>query len=310
MKEQKIPEVKLEKLCTNPNFKIGEINVKFGISDFGGDVYDVYNKDNIKTGFFVKKGNELNAVNLRGLGLEDELYLPKECLTRVQCMQVHQDQEDKNRFGMIFGMASGCCDGAVLGGIYTLGASGKEDNFEVILARQVPFNIYGVAGAVHYHKKESFELDAGFELFALGSGCDGCGVQYLREREKRGAEQEYIYNNSQLKIDEHIISVNQRRMDHDLYDFFQKIDSLSIVNGALTAAHYVNIEKAYKVTKEYYIAKELQKKLEEGKTADNKSSELKGLESKIEYIDNTLAIIRNAVSQSSFINRNLYEVYP
>lgn len=315
MTEEKTPEVKLERLCTNPDFKFGEIDVRFGISDFG------MGWDSDKSGFFVKKGNELKVVDLRGAGLEHEIYMPKECLSRVQCMQVHQNQKDKNRFGIIFGMSSGCCDGAVLGGIYTVGTSGEKDDFKVILARQVPFNTFGVAGMVYYHKKESLELDTGVELFALGSGCHGSGVQYLRGREKGGTEQEYIYNDDQLKVDEHIVNPKERKSCYTLYDSFQKINSLSIVNGALTAAYCVNIEEAYKITKEYYIAKELQKKLEEDeerkntgkkeeKDADNRSSELKGLERKISYIDSTISRIRLSVSQSSFINRDLRSVYP
>ena len=271
-----MPEVKLEKLCADRKFKLDNNEVEFGLTDFG---------KHRQSGFFIKNGDNVKAINLHNAGIAHDFYMDKNCFSTLNCIQVHQNEKNPKEFGLILGAMSGCCDGAALGGIYTLG---EEDSFELLLARRVPFNTFGVIGAVSFH--EEGHDSKSISMFALGAGCNGAGVQYLRAYERNCVEQEWIYNLNRLKDVAKIKYPGEVR-----YEDFHCRDSLEIKNGVLTAAYKVDIEDAHRVANEYYEAKAL---------PENKGDNI------VKSIDDKITRIRYAASQSLFINRNQWSVYP
>ncbi len=289
MTEEKIPQVKLEQLCTDPNFKVNDTNVRFGITDFHGQKSE--DKYESKTGFYIQQDNETNSICLQDLPIYHDLHLKKNSISRLDCMQIQQNPDNPPEFNILIATRSGCCDGGVLGGTY----STEDNSFDISFARWVPFNTSGIVGNLPFNLP-GFAGDL-TQLFVSGAGCAGAGIQYLC-RNYESMDQEFIHNYKKINYD----AQGKIRTDNPSYEslLYGKIE---VENNTLTVAG-INIEEAFKISQQYYQYKEL---FETEQNEEKKKSH--GYT--IERIENTLAKIRLAASQSHFITRSsMYEVYP
>lgn len=294
MTTEPTPVITLEKLCTNPNFIANNLPIKFGITDFVGET----EKYRPKRGFYVQKDQTINAIALEDLPIYHEFHLQPTSANYIHCMQIHQNPKQPNQFNMLIGAMSWCCDGAILGGTYSL----DDDSFDVKFATRVPFNTYAIVGELTFPDPEHNSILG--HVFASGSGCHGAGIQYFTTNPSYN-KQEFIYDLHKLNSN---LDKNQRIAKHKPSDQCFLYGPGVIVENNTLMAGGLNIEEAFKISQEYYEHRDLleTEQLETEQKQDQKSPHTYALED----IEETLAKIRLAASQSSFITRNLHEVYP
>ena len=300
------PQVTLETLCieSTPTFSAEGTTIQFGVTDFTGQkAKDGTEKYTYRSGVFVQQDQTINAIDLQQLPIYHELHLKPYSTQRIQSMQIQQNPNNPTQFNLLIGAMSGCCDGAVIGGLYSV----EDNSFDILFSKRVPFNPYAIVGAITYptEQKDKERIvqnnDTSAHLFVGGCGCDGAGIQYIYAC-NRFTEQEYILNLKDVQYTQLDPRITESTLSSDSFLHDYLFNPLKIKNNALTYGQ-VNIEQAYKIAQHYDKKKELWQ-------TETDEQKKRTIEYNLNPIEETLSKIRHAASQSKFLRRERDEVYP